>query len=775
MVALLLFSGVSYQFITTKYDESKYPPLGQMVDVGGYRLHLYSMGVGGPAVVLEAGMGCISSDWGLVQPEIAKFTQVVSYDRAGTGWSEPSPFPRTSQQIVHELHALLEKAQIPKPYILVGHSFGGNNVQLYAATYPDDVLGIVLVDSCHEDQERRLPRHPLIEWQMKLMQSPKTVYLMSTLGISRFMALKYIHVMKPFLPEMMHQRHLALCSTTKHDCAVAAEGSFLSTSLKQVKDADRSLIKNKPCFVISAGAVPDISKLGFSQEFVQEMHTVWNDLQKDLALKFEGSHHLIAEKSDHMVQWHQPELVIYAVKNLLKPVEDQMIDLTTALSAMSIRGDFAPEQPSKPVIFSQAEGISWVKQCIQQHPEILWLADASVRKTEEGSASLQGPYSEQLFGQKFIEFDRTLMTIHCLKLILDGSEQAYQTFTSAQPKEVRLSQKSFQELHLEGTRLLKSEWGGLSELQMAQAMETALVLGDIGKSEKARELFGIKAPDHDDFYGEAMQVLAKEPQLCPSFAKLPEEAKKLLIKVANLAHYGHITHLEGGPSMFDKLKASDSRAVSFDLFVHTCDVAGALGHVNNTSSLVYTELAHQSMQAMGESVRLLSDSHKTTKDAYNAYLAVRASWLGLNPDNGIDRVLVRVGAMLRLFTPEEGAILKRAVDSMAPAEREKIIAGLDVQKERGLLQTPTYMPAVLVNLSNNPQLGKTKEERLSQAILLGLPFICRVLEMHQANQQADPNIPRLNFNKMAGVAKTAPHQLTQPCKIDVEGLVTQFQ
>ena len=115
--------------------------------------------------------------------------------------------------------------------------------------------------------------------------------------------------------------------------------------------------------------------------------------------------------------------------------------------------------------------------------------------------------------------------------------------------------------------------------------------------------YGAILPDPDDFYGEALKVLQTHPRLSSSFMKLPFSAKQLLGKVANLAHYGHVTHLEGGPSMFTKLKnsavaAKDPTALSFDLFVHTCDVAGALGHVNNTSSIVYTEQTHLAMQAM---------------------------------------------------------------------------------------------------------------------------------------------------------------------------------
>jgi predicted transcriptional regulator YdeE len=434
----------------------------------------------------------------------------------------------------------------------------------------------------------------------------------------------------------------------------------------------------------------------------------------------------------------------------------------------------------KPIIFSPIDGKEWVEKCVEQHPEILWLADANVRKTEEGQATLQGTYSEQLFGQKYIEFDRTIMTIQCLKLILDGSDQAYLTFTAAQ-KDGKLSRESFLALHLQGQQLLKSKWKGLSELQMAQAMETALVLGDIGKSEKARELlkpYGIKAPDHDDFYGEAMQVIVQHPKLCPSFDRLPSPAKELLAEIANLAHYGHVTHLEGGAGMFSKLKesrvpSSDPIALSFDLFVHTCDVAGALGHVNNQSSLVYTEPAHRAMQAMGDAVRVLSNTQKTEWDAYNDYLAVRASWLGLSPEDRSDRVLSRIGAMLRLFTIEEGVVLKKAMLEIDVDVRNRIAAQLDVQQQDQPVRTPTYMPAVLVNLSNHSQLGETKEERLFKAITLGLPFITRVLEKHKelvANHEIDPNIP-LNFNKMAGVAKTSPHSLSDSFFIDEEGNV----
>lgn len=434
------------------------------------------------------------------------------------------------------------------------------------------------------------------------------------------------------------------------------------------------------------------------------------------------------------------------------------------------------------VLFSPVEGRAWVEKCIKKHPEILLLADAHVRKTEEGQATLEGSYSEQLFGLKYIEFDRTIMTLHCLRLLLDENvKQAYETFTKAQPADKKLSFDSFKTLHDQGQKILHSRWGGLSKFELAEAMEAALVLGDIGKSVKARQLFEpyhIGAPDHDDFHGEAMAVLEKKPQLCPSFARLSPQAKALLVKVANLAHYGHITHLEGSPGMFTKLRESgvpvqDPEAIDFDLFVHTCDVAGALGHVNNESSIVYTEQAHQAMQAMGQSVRVLSDADKTEWEAYDAYLEKRAAWLGLDAHDSGDRVLARIGAMLRLFTKEEGDVLRKAMSQIDEQTRQRISAQLDVHQQDLTMRTPTYMPAMLVNLLNNRTLGASVEERLQNTIMIGLPLIARVLEEYKTmlvEQRIDADVP-LNFNAMAGVAKSAPERLYEKFTIDREGMI----
>src|SRR5574341_43992 len=133
------------------------PPPGQLVDVGGYDMYLYCTGKDSPTVILVSGLDDFSIAWSLVQPEIAKTTRVCSYDRAGLGWSEASPTPRTSENMVEELHTLVVNANVAPPYVMVGHSFGGALAQLYIHNYPDDVVGLALVDAAPTDLFVRIP------------------------------------------------------------------------------------------------------------------------------------------------------------------------------------------------------------------------------------------------------------------------------------------------------------------------------------------------------------------------------------------------------------------------------------------------------------------------------------------------------------------------------------------------------------------------------------------------------------------------------------------
>ena len=152
-IVVLMLVGAIYESLAEAADAKDYPPPGQLVDVGGHRLHINCTGTGSPAVVIEAGLGDWSTSWaGYVQPEVAKTTRVCTYDRAGLGWSDVSSLPSDAAQFAKELHTLLQNANVPGPYVMVGHSLGGLIVRVFVHDYASEVAGVVLVDSMNPKQ-----------------------------------------------------------------------------------------------------------------------------------------------------------------------------------------------------------------------------------------------------------------------------------------------------------------------------------------------------------------------------------------------------------------------------------------------------------------------------------------------------------------------------------------------------------------------------------------------------------------------------------------------
>jgi pimeloyl-ACP methyl ester carboxylesterase len=162
----LLAAGMLYEAAGVWRDKRRMPAPGKRFDIGCAVLHLHELGQGSPAVILESGIAASSINWTLVQQQLAQFVRVCSYDRAGFGWSSPCKTPRTVEQMISEIDALLSRAAIPTPYILVGHSFGGLLVRAFAHRHPEKVAGLVLVDpvsvefwaNCPESEIRRLQR-----------------------------------------------------------------------------------------------------------------------------------------------------------------------------------------------------------------------------------------------------------------------------------------------------------------------------------------------------------------------------------------------------------------------------------------------------------------------------------------------------------------------------------------------------------------------------------------------------------------------------------------
>src|ERR671920_305817 len=210
VVAFLVLAivGAIYQAIATMRAERAYPPPGEMVDVGGYSLHINCAGQGRPTVVLDAGSGEWSAQWVRVQQEVSDTTRVCAYDRAGMGWSEMGPEPRDARQISSELHTLLSKAGIEGPYVLVGHSFGGIYMQTYAARYPEEVAGVALVDSSTEPDQFSA-RSEARDSNEPQEQSFDVVPQLAQLGVSllaRLGVLRLLSKLDPAPPELPQQR-----------------------------------------------------------------------------------------------------------------------------------------------------------------------------------------------------------------------------------------------------------------------------------------------------------------------------------------------------------------------------------------------------------------------------------------------------------------------------------------------------------------------------------------------------------------------------------------
>ncbi|MDF2578140.1 MAG: hypothetical protein K0S74_1624 [Chlamydiales bacterium] len=415
--------------------------------------------------------------------------------------------------------------------------------------------------------------------------------------------------------------------------------------------------------------------------------------------------------------------------------------------------------------FNQTFTVDMVKNLLKRYPELNWLADKNVQATQENSPNKHPEaYSVQIFGEFYSEFERSFLSINCLHWILDGSIESHAKFIKGQTAP-QLSFESFQKLHQMAQNCV-TNYAGLSKEEMIQILETGLVLGDMGKSKIARDMlskYGITAPDHDDFYGEAI-LNEQANQALPSFQKLPLKGQKLLQESAHLAHYGHITHAEGGPNMFSNLKQSNiigKAPLAFDvnMLIHICDVAGALGHVNNHSSLVLNQNSFDAMEAVIKACKTLVGSDE--KAAYLSYLNTRAQKLNLDVSTPQGQVLARIAAMCRLFTISEGKALEQGFVALDPAERATIIHEFSIGGANQLPRTPTYMPAVLVNLINNQELGKDRLERIKLSLKYGLPSIAKILQNYKDMLQKGElhsNVP-LNFNQIAGAVRNDPRAL----------------
>jgi pimeloyl-ACP methyl ester carboxylesterase len=188
MIAALV-AGIVYEQLGRRRDTSRLPQIGKSVDIGGRTLNIFCSGTNGPPVIFESGGDGPGLGWEPMQTEVAKFTEACWYDRAGIGWSDSGPYPRTSAAIASDLHALLRQTGVPPPYVLAGGSFGGLNSRVYAGHFPNEVAGIVLIDSAHEDESLRAPKFYLAHTAPRVLWHPLdlTLRMASFIGLIRLL------------------------------------------------------------------------------------------------------------------------------------------------------------------------------------------------------------------------------------------------------------------------------------------------------------------------------------------------------------------------------------------------------------------------------------------------------------------------------------------------------------------------------------------------------------------------------------------------------------
>lgn len=322
LVALPMIGALA-QSQGVRSDRKRYPMPGQAIDVGGHRLHVHAVGDAGPTVVIDSGIGGSSIEWSSIQQEVGKFARVVTYDRAGYAYSEEGPGPRSSDRAVEELRTLLSKAQIPGPYILVGHSFGGLNARIFAHRYPQDVAGLVLVDATHEDElTERFPKAHHEAWNGGV-QGMKVFSRLAPLGLPRLMAATGLlppemkaalaklspEVRKRLLAFYFHPRHLR---TLYQEMAAMEQSYAIARQTGSLGDI--------PLIVLKHGR-PDSVDPQMPPEVTAHIEGGLSELAQAMAGLSTRGKLVVAEQSGHAIHYDQPDLVIAAIREVAEATQ----------------------------------------------------------------------------------------------------------------------------------------------------------------------------------------------------------------------------------------------------------------------------------------------------------------------------------------------------------------------------------------------------------------------------------------------------------------------
>ena len=312
----LLLRGLLYEQISRRRDRRFQPP-GRLVDVDGYRLHVTDEGQGGPTVVVISGAGDSSASWLTVRKAVAGFTRVLAYDRPGLGSSDPGPAPDPVGSVA-ELHTLLARVRAPGPYVLAGHSLGGLLARLYAIRYPEQVAGLVLIDSTHEflkTDKRFLQGMAGIGMMIRFFRA------MSPFGLHRFLG-NVLHIMPMYASERRYYQeqltpaeYQQWASVANHNCTSAAGVGEVGSIPAMLEAANQQLKTSE--------AAPQFGDLPMAVLTNPSFGDGWAEMHRELARRSTNSIHRISDRNGHSLQMPRPDLVIDAIRHVVDQVRSR--------------------------------------------------------------------------------------------------------------------------------------------------------------------------------------------------------------------------------------------------------------------------------------------------------------------------------------------------------------------------------------------------------------------------------------------------------------------
>ncbi len=273
-------------------------PPGEMIDMGAFKMHINCTGEGYPVVVLDAGLGGFSLDWQPMQSDLSRSVRVCAYDRAGYGWSEPGPSPRATDQLAEELEELLARARVPAPYVMVGHSFGGLNVQYFAKLNPDKVVGLALIEGSHPEQGDRFPDIPAHRERGRNSDRMTTTFDISTL--------------RNYPPELRYKAGKILTSMKS---ILTQRREFLNFNQSGAQVSHGGRLPNVPLLVLTRG-----QRVWPNNPYGNNLERIWLNLQREFLGLTSDAWQVIARNSGHLPHLQEPGLVADSIRFLLRKI-----------------------------------------------------------------------------------------------------------------------------------------------------------------------------------------------------------------------------------------------------------------------------------------------------------------------------------------------------------------------------------------------------------------------------------------------------------------------